>query len=471
MSKENKFKELANSIIENLDKIVINYNNYDKSFYNNLITYIDLSVKSITSNNSSFANFMNDDIIRLIIIAIKKAENTPPSRVNTYTATDIKKYVDKKYPQIFDNGLKTMLTYFYNVANDNTSLHVLEELASYSYSYAETIPIDIANRILNAYVKDENTKMSMDALRAAIISIGQNELLKNNITDTTIFFGIEINNSKNRNGYYNNKSRSIFLSNLIASKIDESNTDIVYSLLRSLFHEIEHAIQERNILNYNEISFKKMLFIKEKILRNKDDNFYKNNYENIFMEIYARISSILKTCEYIDCNLDSYNYKLIGSEFYKNYFKQEIEVLRSSMTKKIFNSEKPILDLFDYYMCNISKEKIIKTFKKYPILSLEYNSDGSRKKTTEIFLQIDNRLLKVNSNDNCDKIRIKAKLYSYTQLYIENSLSYIIMDEDNISKMNLQDPLLKTIISSSIEKLYKKEIDNHDEEVRSTRGK
>lgn len=31
--------------------------------------------------------------------------------------------------------------------------------------------------------------------------------------------------------------------------------------------------------------------------------------------------------------------------------------------------------------------------------------------------------------------------------------------------------MLKTIISSSIEKLYKKEIDNHDEEVRSTRGK
>lgn len=45
------------------------------------------------------------------------------------------------------------------------------------------------------------------------------------------------------------------------------------------------------------------------------------------------------------------------------------------------------------------------------------------------------------------------------------------MDEDNISTMNLQDQLLKTIISSSIEKLYKKEIDNHDEEVRSTRGK
>lgn len=45
------------------------------------------------------------------------------------------------------------------------------------------------------------------------------------------------------------------------------------------------------------------------------------------------------------------------------------------------------------------------------------------------------------------------------------------MDEDNISTMNLQDQLLKTIISSSIEKLYKKEIDNNDEEVRSTRGK
>ena len=45
------------------------------------------------------------------------------------------------------------------------------------------------------------------------------------------------------------------------------------------------------------------------------------------------------------------------------------------------------------------------------------------------------------------------------------------MDEDNISTMNLQDQLLKTIISSSIEKLYKKEIDNHDEEVRSTGGK
>lgn len=45
------------------------------------------------------------------------------------------------------------------------------------------------------------------------------------------------------------------------------------------------------------------------------------------------------------------------------------------------------------------------------------------------------------------------------------------MDEDNISTMNLQDQLLKTIISSSIEKLYKKEIDNHAEEVGSTRGK
>ena len=122
-------------------------------------------------------------------------------------------------------------------------------------------------------------------------------------------------------------------------------------------------------------------------------------------------------------------------------------------------------------MCNLSKGEIQKHFNNYPVLKFEYNPDGSRKAPKEVFLQIDNKLQELNFSDIQDKTRKKADLYSYANSFITYSLAHIIMDEDNISKMNLQDQLLKTIISSSIEKLYKKEIDNHDKEVRSTRGK
>ena len=476
MSEENiiKLKNLDNLISKKRNEIVTDYNDYDDFLYTDLFNYIDLLVESIVSSNSSFDNFRTNEIIQLIRTAIRKFEKNPPKKVGKYTIADIKKYINMKYPRLFDDDLKNWVDIMYEKVNDDTPINILNELATYSYSYAETIPINVANKIIKTYGSDETADIPTEALKVAIISIGQYELNKNGINDTTIFFG---------DGYdHQNESECLGLS-LIASKdiiiddkeflkyyCEKSNVDLIREMLIIIFHEIEHVIQVKLMTDNDEISFKKILFIKEQIIIKESSSFYNDNYKNIFTEIYARIASEITTRDYMTNIL---NMSFRDPDEFKSIIIDEINRLNDGMFKYVDFTEEdvPLLEFFDYYICNLSEDEIIKHFNRFPVLKFEYNPDGSRKAPTEVFLQIDNKLQELNFSDIQDKTRKKADLYSYANSFITYSLAYIIMDEDNISKMNLQDPLLKTIISSSIEKLYKKEIDNHDEEVRSTRGK
>ena len=476
MSEENiiKLKKLDNLISKKRNEIVTNYNDYDGLLYADLFNYIDLLVESIVSSNSSFDNIRTNEIIQLIRTAIRKFEKNPPKKVGKYTVADIKKYINMKYPTFFDDDLKNWVDIMYEKVNDDTPINILNELATYSYSYAETIPINVANKIIKTYGSDETADIPTGALKAAIISIGQYELNKNGINDTTIFFGdgYDYQNEKERLGFYSLKSKSIIIDDkeFIEYYRKKRNVDLIKKLLIIIFHEIEHVIQGKLMTDNDEISFKKILFIKEHIIRKESSSFYKNNYMNIFMEIYARIASKITTRDYMTNIL---NMSFRNSDEFKSIIIDEINRLNDGMFKHVnfIEEDVPLLEFFDYYMCNLSKGEIQKHFDNYPVLKFEYNQDGSKKTPTEVFLQIDNKLQELNFSDIQDKTRKKADLYSYANSFITYSLAHIIMDEDNISTMNLQDQLLKTIISSSIEKLYKKEIDNHDEEVRSTRGK
>lgn len=476
MSEENiiKLKNLDNLISKKRNEIVTDYNDYDDFLYTDLFNYIDLLVESIVSSNSSFNNFRTNEIIQLIRTAIRKFEKNPPKKVGKYTIADIKEYIDMKYPRLFDDDLKNWVDIMYEKVNDDTPINILSELATYSYSYAETIPINVANKIIKAYGSDETAEVNFEALKTAIISIGQYELNKNGINDTTIFFGdgYDHQNEKERLGFYSLKSKVIVIDDkeYLEYYRKKRNVDLINELLIIIFHEIEHAIQVKLMNDNDEISFKKILFIKENIIRKESSSFYKDNYMNIFMEIYARIASKITTRDYMTNIL---NMSFRNSDEFKSIIIDEINRLNDGMFKHVnfIEEDVPLLEFFDYYMCNLSKDEIQKHFDNYPVLKFEYNPDGSRKAPKEVFLQIDNKLQELNFSDIQDKTRKKADLYSYANSFITYSLAHIIMDEDNISKMNLQDQLLKTIISSSIEKLYKKEIDNHDKEVRSTRGK
>ena len=69
------------------------------------------------------------------------------------------------------------------------------------------------NKIIKTYGSDETADIPTEALKAAIISIGQYELNKNGINDTTIFFGdgYDYKNEKERLGFYSLKSKSIII--------------------------------------------------------------------------------------------------------------------------------------------------------------------------------------------------------------------------------------------------------------------
>lgn len=472
MNEENK-KELARlrTIIDKkINNIIIDYNNYDIYFYNSLINYIDLLIKLTVVNDHNYDTFRKDEIIQLIKTAIIKYKNNPPKHIGFYSIKNIIDHLNKKYPKLVDDKRANCLKNYFNISVDNMSIEFINGLVSYIYSYSETIPYDIANQIIKSYATNKSSKISKESIKASLISIAQNELYKNNIYDITVFFGYR-EEEKNK-AFYSKNAKAICINKKSFDIVLESynNLSAIYELLNIIFHEVEHAIQFNNIEDNEEISFNKILFIKESILKEKESTFYQDNYKNIFMEIYARIAGIISTCNYIK-NVINIDYK--KDDKVRENLENELKRLNDGMTKKTkeFKNQVFILDYFDYYIANCKKQELSYILNNNPILKFEYNQDGTKKTPSEIFTQIDTRLKEIDEQKNIDKTHKKANLYSYTQLFIKNSLASIIIDSDNISNLNLKDDLLKKIIFTSVDKLYKKEIDNNYEKLSTNNRK
>ena len=230
-------------------------------------------------------------------------------------------------------------------------------------------------------------------------------------------------------GYHNLSKRTIGFLEDNLKELSQSNSHII----NTMYHEIRHAIQSKN---YNTTDFSKLdgsLFnsLKEEIIRKNEINFYKKNYSRMHCEIDARLAGARGQAEYLAYLGVPENQIIEGDstklkEFYEHAKKIERENEEFAINKIDENGN--IISISEKVREFIKKDPEL--IKKYPVLSLEFNEDGTRKSTVEILqnaLAVTKNGDKTNLEDIYFKIfegNIKSDLDSTVQClkYISNEL-------------------------------------------------
>ena len=157
------------------------------------------------------------------------------------------------------------------------------------------------------------------------------------------------------------------------------------------FHENTHANQDFDIRSSNINSFNKYLMIKEKILRAEKEEYYSENYEDIFIEIEARQKAREKLGQFIDrlpknLRIQSLQ-RLVNRKLGFEPDEKEQEFIDGRRKINVFNPSKPKEDV------SIIFDEIIRQhpeyLKEYPMLQMEYNPDGSQKSLQDLVETID----------------------------------------------------------------------------------
>lgn len=256
-----------------------------------------------------------------------------------------------------------------------------------AYYSGQVIPLNVATSLLNKLItlpkltSDQliNTKL----LEACVQSVVSNQLAEKGIDiGNRVFFG---NGHSNNSGYYQNSTQCIWIDrNLIDKFIGGPELTDKAPLFRTMFHEMQHAVQYHNIENGN-INFLGYNFVKEFVLRKYDENYYDSNYRGIFTESDARREEILGSLEFLK-GLNPSFVKVLRSQAEKDYIDETyLHPVYGDTNKKIdIGKNGTRINISDYVGFLIQSNPQILT--DYPILSIEYNPDGSQK-SLETLLQ------------------------------------------------------------------------------------
>ena len=211
---------------------------------------------------------------------------------------------------------------------------------------------------------------------ACIVSVSSNTLKEKGVDiDNHVFFG---NDRSGTRGCYNNTHKYIWLNNsLVTQLINNPDPAKRVDIFSTVFHEMQHAIQYHNIEN-NKIDYLTYCFIKEDVLEEYDRTFYNTNYKAIYMEADARREGTLGSLEFLS-QLDSRFVHTISSEAENTYTNEtNIHTLYKNSQKQMgVGKNGTSIDISQYVGLLIQNNP--KILLENPILSLEYNTDGSQK--------------------------------------------------------------------------------------------
>ena len=218
-----------------------------------------------------------------------------------------------------------------------------------------------------------NNQMELDkeSLKGVIRSIITKTLEEKNIENVGIMF----NNINGVGGSYNNEYSKKYIC-INETQIDKFlnlsiKSEDKFDLFITMFHEITHAVQQKNIED-NKYDFNTYFMLKEDIIKEYDMNYYDSNYKTMLEEIDARRGGIDITRDFFSTNFPQLAPIINQSlDFKREHFDYE------DYNKKHFSiSEKEVL-------VNAIFDKIISfhpnILEQYPILQLEYNKEGKPK--------------------------------------------------------------------------------------------
>ena len=232
--------------------------------------------------------------------------------------------------------------------------------------------LNLYKTIFKNYIEIGKPELSNEILEDFINEFIENSNETFNIKERIKYNGLLCDDQKERLGciHYNKINISpILLKNIIENN---NNSTIRYYhfvfLIHVLYHEITHKIQDQMIKNIKYFTKELLLLTYDKILSNYNNEYYKQNYNNISFENHAEIHSKRLTKSYMkDLLKETYDEELFDNAF------------------KLYDNESEIRKIDDEYI-NSSKE-IFKILKEkpnfldiYPQLNLEFkNEDGKIK--------------------------------------------------------------------------------------------
>ncbi len=278
-------------------------------------------------------------------------------------------------------------------------------------------------------------------------------LLKDGLDGYTIEF---FENDGVTLGYHNKTTKTIgFLEdNLI--NLNATNTHII----NTAYHEIKHGIQAKH---YKTTDFSKLNgslynMIKEEIIRDEDKLFYDRNYTRMYCEIDARLAGTRGQAEYL---------KFLGIS--EEQIIENVGSTAKTLKEIVETNKKEEQENTDYASNKVDKEgrivsisqkasELIKKnpewLKNYPVLSLEFDESGERKKTPEIlsnaiscnnssiqdiYLKIFENGISVSLEDSAETLEYISKLLETRNGYENDIVNYINLIIKNETFESLRD--------------------------------
>lgn len=221
-------------------------------------------------------------------------------------------------------------------------------------------------------------------------------------------------------------NRAIRISESMLEKMDENFTHPI----NTIFHETRHAVQKKD-LDENEITTGlKYRLMKEKILEKEFPKFYEDNYFYMLSEVDARIYGNKRQRQYLVQLGYTENIKNDDDkdffEIYRGLQKKEID--RLDITEWARKDSEGKFRAFNNIFSKLIKSKP-ELLAEYPILALEYETDGSRRTSFEILKDYDEAIRQVKDKNPETKSKI-AILSSILGDYAIINESIILKDID-----------------------------------------
>lgn len=268
------------------------------------------------------------------------------------------------------------------------------------------------------------------------------------------------------NGYYiNNKDKQ----SIILNKNYVQLTNILTNL-KTIFHEIKHAIQHKDEKELYRIDAIKMIedrIIREHIL--KDNEYYKENYENISFENDANICARIYLLEFLK-KCAPITYETINNEI-----KEELKKYNSIST----NNNRQTM--FGDYDLQILFSKLFKNNKDiiYEKLSVNekiilfqvFDTNGNPKTVDNYFKAKEKILYKIsilssNEMSEIEKLQSKLEFYDSILLTFKYSIEDQIRNLQSLENYKTDNPNIKREIEEYIAKI-KMELKIYEQTIKS----
>ena len=309
------------------------------------------------------------------------------------------------------------------------------------------LPKNVCIELLSNQCKDLMT-------RIANVDYARNFLQENNVKNTVVFF--DENLPKAGQAIGNSRFGSVCIQ-LNTQKLDVT-----------LFHETTHAIQNNDMFLFKKYRGNRYSMLKDHLIAFKamDEETYGKNYPSLLFEEEAENEGHRLYYQYLkDTNSTEKTREEIESGITK--YSGEVHVKKTVL---INGEERNKSQLFDELL--IKDPSIIE---EYPVLQVEYNSDGTKKTLVQLFDSLESKLLTDKDEDevlsiaNCilrEIQEISENEYNGLVSYTSNDTSISNIVQQFLSQVSIvknENLVLKLgIESGSIETPY---IDQTYEEI------